>query len=456
MSVINKSKQRHSAWHFRFWLIKFKKVVGIISGSFWFIPSILISLAAVAGVMLPTLPLPKFLTKVLDRLFVIVDLEDSLEVVKLIASSTITITSIAFSMTVVALVMASNQFGPRLIENFMQSKWTQSVLGIFTSTFVFCLVIISKINVGSDAAYYPQFVIVIAVLLAVICVFVLIFFIHHVANSIRADNVVKEISSSMMQYIRTLQGDRTRVHAFKSIVELENYTYKQSIVSKCDGYIQAIEFQQILNIAIQFDGIIVMQYRAGQYLVPGTPIAILYNNAVIPNSISLDSALVIGEERTSLQDTLFVINQLVEMALRALSPSMNDPFTVTNCIDRLASGMASFTKESLPKTAIVDYQSELRIITNAATFSDLFKGAFNQIRQNSVDHTFVIMHLLVTFITLLKACDCKAYMCDAVGTQVKSIKQYHEQNSIFDNEEDIAQFDKHIAELELLMKKSEC
>jgi uncharacterized membrane protein len=453
---MNKSKQQYSAWHFRFWLINLRKVVSIIGGSFWFIPSILISLAAIAGVMLPALPLPTFLTKVLDRLFVIVDLEDSLEVVKLIASSTITITSIAFSMTVVALVMASNQFGPRLIENFMQNKWTQLVLGIFTSTFVFCLVVISKINVSSDAAYYPQFAIVIAVLLAVICVFVLIFFIHHVATSIRADTVVKQISCSMMNDIRTLQSDRKRVHAFKSIVELENYTYKLSIVSKCDGYIQAIEYHQILNIAIQFDGLIVMQRRSGQYIVPGTPIATLYNNAGIPNSISLDSALVIGEERTSLQDTLFAINQLVEMALRALSPSMNDPFTAINCIDRLASGLASFTEDSLPKTSIVDDKNELRMITNEATFSDLFKGAFNQIRQNSVNHTFVVMHLLDTFITLLKACDSQAHMCEAVSTQVKSIKQYHDQNSIFDNKEDIAQFDKRIAELELLMEKSEC
>ena len=294
---MNGTKQQYSAWHFRFWLINLKKIASIISGSFWFIPSILISIAAIAGVILPKIPLPELLTTALDHLFVIVDLEDSLEVVKLIASSTITITSIAFSMTVVALVMASNQFGPRLIENFMQNKWTQLVLGIFTSTFVFCLVVISKINVSSEAPYYPQFAIVIAVILAVICVFVLIFFIHHVATSIRADNVVKQISSSMMNDIRTLQSENKRVHAFKSIIELENYTYKLNIVSKCDGYIQAVEYHQILDTAIQFDGLIIMQRRAGQYIVPGTPIAVLYNNSGILSSISLDSALVIGQER---------------------------------------------------------------------------------------------------------------------------------------------------------------
>ena len=453
---MNKSKQQYSAWHFRFWLINLKKIASIIGGSFWFIPSILISIAAIVGVVLPKVPLPDFLTTALDHLFIIVDLEDSLEVVKLIASSTITITSIAFSMTVVALVMASNQFGPRLIENFMQNKWTQLVLGIFTSTFVFCLVVISKINVSSEASYYPQFAIVIAVILAVICVFVLIFFIHHVATSIRADNVVKQISASMMNDIRTLQCENKRVHAFKSIIELESYTYKLNIISKCDGYIQAIEYHQILGTAIQFDGLIIMQRRPGEFIVSGTPIAVLYNNSGIPSSISLDSALVIGQERTSLQDTLYAINQLVEMALRALSPSMNDPFTAINCIDRLASGLASFTEENLPKTSIVDADNELRMITNEATFHDLFKGAFNQIRQNSVDQTFVVIHLLDTFITLLKACDSQAHMCEAVGTQVKSIKQYQHKNSIFDNEEDNTEFDERIAELEALMAESEC
>jgi uncharacterized membrane protein len=452
---VNESKQQYSAWHFRFWLIKLKKIASIVGGSFWFIPSILISIAAIAGVILPKIPLPQVLTRALDHLFIIVDLEDSLEVVKLIASSTITITSIAFSMTVVALVMASNQFGPRLIENFMQSKRTQSVLGIFTSTFVFCLVVISKINVGNEVSYYPQFAIVIALILAIICVFVLIFFIHHVATSIRADNVVKQISSSMMNDIRTLQCEDKRVPAFTSIIDTDKYTYKLNIISKCDGYIQAIEYHQILDIAIQFDGLIIMQHRAGQYIVPGTPIAILHNNSGVPSSISLDGALVIGQERTSLQDTLFAINQLVEMALRALSPSMNDPFTAINCIDRLASGLASFTDDNLPKTSIVDDNNELRVSTNEASFGDLFNGAFNQIRQNSVEHAFVVMHLLDTFITLLKACNNKAYMCEAVGIQVKAIKQYH-QNSIFDNEVDIEQFNKRIAELELLIEESEC
>jgi uncharacterized membrane protein len=453
---VNKSKPQYSAWHFRFWLINLQKVSRAISGSFWFIPSILITIASIVGVILPTLPLPKLFTNLLDRLFYDVELEDALEVVKLIASSTITITSIAFSMTVVALVMASNQFGPRLIENFMQNKWTQLVLGVFTSTFVFCLVLISKINVSKEPSYYPQFAIVIAAILAVICVFVLIFFIHHVATSIRADNVVKQISNAMMNDIRTLQCEKKRVREFKSIVEFDNYTYKLSILSQCDGYIQAIEYHQILAIAEQFDALIVMQHRAGQYIVPGTPVAILYTNAGMPNSISLDSALVIGQERTSLQDTLFAINQLVEMALRALSPSMNDPFTAINCIDRLASGLASFTEENLPNTSIVDDKKELRMITNEATFNDLFKGAFNQIRQNSVDHPFVVMHLLDTFITLLRACGSQAHMCEAVGTQVKSIKQHHEQNSIFGNQEDKGQFEKRIAEIDSLMDKSQC
>lgn len=448
---MNKSKQQYSVWHFRFWLINLQKVARAVGSSFWFIPSILITIATVAGALLPRLPLPDLVTNLLASLFNNIKLEDALEVVKLIASSTITITSIAFSMTVVALVMASNQFGPRLIENFMQNKWTQLVLGVFTSTFVFCLVLISKINVSSQLSYYPQFAMVIALILAVICVFVLIFFIHHVATSIRADNVVKQISNAMMNDIRTLQSEKKRVREFKSIVEFDNYTYKLSIVSQCDGYIQAIEYHQIMAIAEQFDALIVMQHRAGHYIVPGTTIATLYTNAGMPNSMTLDSALVIGQERTALQDTLFAINQLVEMALRALSPSMNDPFTAINCIDRLASGLASFTEEKLPKTSIVDDKNELRMITNEATFSDLFNGAFNQIRQNSVNHPFVVMHLLATFITLLRASDSQAHMCQAVSAQVKSITQHHEQNSIFGNREDKEQFEKRIAELELLM-----
>jgi len=444
--------QQYSVWQYRFWLINLKKAISLIGGSFWFIPSMMIILAISTSFLLPLVQLPSPVEDMLASLFADMQSETPAKVIDLIASSVITITSIAFSMTVVALVMASNQFGPRLIKNFMQNTMTQLVLGVFTATFIFCVLIVSRINVGDASSFYPQLSLLISLVLAIINVLVLIFFIHHVASSIRADAVVQQISSSLMEDMHTLQSENDRVYKFTSIIEVNTYQHSLDVLSQCDGYIQAIEYKQILDIATQFKGVLVMQLCAGQYVVPGTPIAKLYSEQSVPKDISLDGALIIGQERTALQDPLFAINQLVEMALRALSPSLNDPFTATNCIDRLASAMASFTEDNIPKTSIVDEQNEIRILTAEATFADLFKGAFNQIRQNSAAHSFVVIHLLDTFIILLKACDRKAHMCDAVGVQVQSLKRYHQQTNTFRNEEDQHQFDTRIEELEDLLK----
>jgi uncharacterized membrane protein len=412
----------------------------------------MIMFAIGTSLILPTLSLPSFIESALALNFANMSDNTPSNVISLIASSVITITSIAFSMTIVALVMASNQFGPRLIKNFMQNTLTQLVLGTFTSTFVFCVSVVSRTNLASASPFYAELALSICLVLAMLCIFVLIFFIHHVATSIRADTVVKQIANALMKDMGKLQCEKQGLQKTNSAIDLDTYPFSHEIVSECDGYIQAIEYKQIIDISAQHDGLIVMHYRAGQYVVPGVPIATLYIDKASTEELSLDGALVIGKERTALQDPLFAINQLVEMAVRALSPSLDDPFTAANCIDRLASAMASFTEKTLPKTSIVDEDKVIRIVSAEATFSELFERSFTQIRQASSAHGYVVMHLLNTFITLLKASKTQAYICAAVGTQLSCIKQYHQEHDIFLNDVDRARFNEHIAELERLVQ----
>jgi uncharacterized membrane protein len=439
-------------------LFAIKKVATFLSGSFWFIPSVMIA----GAIMLSRVssqyhsqPLSEFLTQ---HNLSVANAHSAIQIIELIASSSITITSIAFSMTIVALVMASSQFGPRLIKSFMEQKSTQLVLGTFTSTFVYCLLILHHIDADSPNSSYTDVSVFLAMSLAILCVFVLIFFIHHVATSIRADNVVNQVACEVLLDVQRLKdrgNNRTDImftegSADANISGGENnagtntdtvpqdsvsyhlsqqYAHQMTIQSTESGYIQAIEYQSFIDIALQHDAVVQMHVRAGDYILTGTLVATVHSHFCMKSNIEINTSLVIGIERTALQDPLFRINQLVEMALRALSPSLNDPFTATNCIDRLSQGMHAYINESVLHKGILDSSNTLRVVTKDADVTDLFDGAYTQIRQSCYSHPFVLMHLIDAFTLLINANITSAQTREAIEFQIEAIEDVIDKES---------------------------
>ncbi len=434
------------------WLILVKKTVNKLGGSFWFVPSVMISIAMVTAFQAPKLASLYFSTDWITFSLGVNSADTAMQVIQVIASSSITVTSIAFSMTLVALVMASNQFGPRLIRNFMQSKSTQFVLGLFTSTFIFCLITLSQITLDNAAESYPPLSIFVAILLAIINVFVLIFFIHHVATAIRADTVVQQTSSSVMRDMHRLQNAQndTRTSTFP-LVNKDDYTYQLAICTQKSGYIQAIEYANIADVAAEYDGIIVLRSRAGKFVFYNSHVATLYSNRPLPSTVSLDHVILTGTERTPLQDPEFAINQLVEMALRALSPSLNDPFTAISCIDKLACAMATFSDDNLPRTGVIDNNRILRVATNEADFNGLFECAFTQIRQGAKEHLAVTCHLLDSMAELLTASNSALHLTEAITTQVNAMAENMVTNNNLTNSIDEHAFYKRLNHLQNLV-----
>ncbi len=431
---MNRDTQAVPVNKFKIWVIKMQKAATSLGSSFWFLPTLFIFFAIVtAQIFLPSFSITYTDTFLIDH-FMVNSPQTSMQVVQVIASSLITVTSIAFSMTLVALVMASNSFGPRLIRSFMQSKQTQCVLGFLCASFVYCLLVLSQIQVDGQFPSHPILSVFIALILAVACVFVLIFFIHHVGVSIRADTVVEEISKTLLNDMSNLQTSHNdRAPSEMGASKLAKYAYHSVIRTKCFGYIQAVEYKNLVNFAREFDGILVMKVRAGKYVYPDTQVAYIYSRQMLPNKLSIDTSLVTGSQRTSLQDPQFAINQLVEMALRALSPSMDDPFTAMICIDKLVAAMSTFSSTSLPKTCVLDGQKVVRVVTNEESFNDLFAGAFTQIRQSSISQTAVLCHLLDVFYTLLESKNNEEHLIDPIKTQVVAIKECIERDSFMTN-----------------------
>ncbi|MCC6508371.1 MAG: DUF2254 domain-containing protein [Pirellulaceae bacterium] len=332
-------------------------------------------------------------------------------VLSVIASSMITVAGVVFSITMVTLSLASSQFGPRLLRNFMRDTANQIVLGTFIATFLYCLLVLRTIRGIDEHEFVPHISVTAGVLLGVASLGVLIYFIHHVAVSIQASYIVSTVSHDLRSAIDRLfpdelghsesaieandpaqGGDVANVQATDDSSEPNG----QRAYAKESGYLQAIDNDSLFELAREHDLVIKLFCRPGCFFTAGTAIATITpctrSSDAIANSLS--EMFIIGRERTSTQDVEFVVSQLVEVALRALSPGINDPFTAISCIDWLADGLSQLAGRVLPSTRRFDSEGNLRIIADSVTFRGVADIAFNQIRQAGQSHPVISIRLL--------------------------------------------------------------
>ena len=322
-----------------------------------------------------------------------------------IAGSMITIAGVVFSMTLVALSLASSQLGPRLLRNFMRDTTTQLVLGTFVSTFLYCLLILRTIRRAEEVLFVPHLSVTLGVLLAVVSVGVLIYFIHHVSVSIQANEIVAQIGKELIEGMDRLFPEdigrgTTQIPTEPPDADFLD-TFDQEahpIESAGDGYLQFVDGDALMALAMQEGVVIRLERRPGQYVVANRPLALVWpGNKVSDHLIDLvNSAFALGNQRTSGQDIEFAVNQLVEIAIRALSPGVNDPFTAIACLDHLGSALCHLAKRIMPSPYRHDTEDQIRVITPVFTFPDVTDAAFNQIRQYGRSSTAVTIRLLET------------------------------------------------------------
>jgi uncharacterized membrane protein len=333
-----------------------------------------------------------------DPLFGVRSPEGARAVLTTIAGSMITIASLTFSITIVALTLASSQFGSRLLYNFMRDRANQVVLGIFSGSFIYCLLVLRAIRTSSGADFIPHASLLGAVGAALASIAVLIFFIHHVAESIQADTVVSNVSHELQDCI-------SRFFPEDCDEEQEDGEEVERIVSRArgrgiriharrDGIVQAIDMAGIRACATANDVEIVLECRPGHYVIEGAVVARVVPSLEDAAAASIQSAFVTGHRRTLVQDAEFALQQLVEVAVRALSPGINDPMTAMRCIDELSAGLAKImVRADLPRI-VRDDGGRARIVRDAPDFAGLLSAAFNQIRQHGERDLAVTIRLL--------------------------------------------------------------
>ncbi|MGA2470894.1 MAG: DUF2254 domain-containing protein [Solirubrobacteraceae bacterium] len=310
------------------------------------------------------------------------------EILTAIAAAVITVVTLVFSITIVTLTLASTQFGPRMLRNFIRDWITQLTLGSFVATFVYAILALVSISRGAHGAFVPHASITVCMALVVLDVAVLVLFIDHIAKSIQLPQVIASIARDLSRAIDTDSG-LPRAGARKAGPSLSEATTRLDedsgvVRATSSGYLQFVRMNTLIAISSESHAVIRLLHRPGHFVVAGEPLADVWPADAAPGvARALGGAHATGPHRTLTQDLSFAVDQLVEIAIRALSPAVNDTFTALACIDWLGDGLCKIADRWQPVSVHRDSTGHVRVITVTVSFRRLVERAHDKIRQAS-------------------------------------------------------------------------
>jgi uncharacterized membrane protein len=321
-----------------------------------------------------------------------------------IAAAVITVVGVVFSITILALTLASQQFGPRMMRNFVRDIGNQVTLGVFVGTFVYSVLVLGSID-SLSPTFVPYLSTSIAEALLLLDLGVLIYFINHIAKSIQLPEVIAGIARDLMSSIDAEFPERAgeapvvpaQPHSGKSVPELLKLIEDRgaAVPSQVSGYIQYVGYSQLISIASRTDSFIRLEHRPGHYLAEGRPLAMVWPRGAAPEvALALRKAHVTGPHRTLVQDPVFAIDQLVEIAIRALSAAVNDTFTALTCIDWLSAGLGRVSGRVLDEGVYRDSTGKVRLIEFDPSYARMVNRAFDKIRQSARGAPAVLIRII--------------------------------------------------------------
>jgi uncharacterized membrane protein len=331
------------------------------------------------------------------------DHEGARSVLGVIVGSMISVISVVFSITIVTLTLASGQFGSRILRSFLRDTGNQITLGTFIATFTYALVVLGTVQGEEGREFVPALAVTVGMLLVFASLGVLIFFIHHVATSIQADIVIRGVSMELRDAIERLypEGLGEEIGAQASAPPgafLPPRFEEEALEVQADraDYLQAVDEESLMQLAEEEDLVVRIRKRPGDFVMEGEVLAEAYRGAESPEALlpGLRRLFVQGKSRTMSQDAAFGIDQLVEIAVRALSTGINDPSTAATCVDRLSAALRVLASRQFPEPARFDAEGRMRVLAVTPTFSGLLDNAFDRIRANAGSSAAVLSRIL--------------------------------------------------------------
>lgn len=374
---------------------------------FWFLPSLLCVLAVVLAETLIALdqriddedlgPFAVLATRIGEA--------GSRDVLGAIAGSVLGVAATSFSITIAVLATASSTYGPRLVRNFTADRGNQFVLGVYAGTFLFCLLTLRSIREPGDAdeVFVPHLAVNVAVLLAVLSIGVLVWFINHIADSIQIFTLSRRVRTDLVAAIDLLYPDELG-HGPDEVdaagrLDVPDGPASDGVPVRAatPGYLRGVTEERLLDLAVAHDLLISLHVRPGSHVVDGAVVATLRTGAAAVDedlTAAVLSCLPSARSRTPEQDVEFAVLVLEEMAVRALSPSTNDPYTAINALDDLAVGLTHLARRTVPSPYRYDDAGRLRVIAPRVGLPELLDRVFDAVRLYAVAHPLVLHRAL--------------------------------------------------------------
>jgi uncharacterized membrane protein len=312
-----------------------------------------------------------------------------------IAASIMTVVSIVFAILLMTLTLASMQFSPRIIISFSRDRVTQWTLGIFLGTFLYCTAALPAAR-SLPHPVAPVATVLGAILLAIACVGWLLFFIHHISQAISVNYIVDRIASETEAVIDdTMPWPRQTARVAATNASMEGLA-GTAVLSAASGYIRFVDTARLVSLAKTYHVRIRVPRRVGQFVPAGTPLVVLSKSGSLSDESIAEfrSAFDPGPSRTLQQDVEFGVLQIVDIALKAISPAVNDPTTAINCVDQLSRILIRFASRELPESLLYDPPGVVRLAVPWIEFEGLLNSAFEQIRMYSKTDVAVSLRLL--------------------------------------------------------------
>ncbi len=407
-------------------MLKWRLLWERLHSSLWFVPGLILLLAVLLALLLVQLDLALTPLPFYQRWGWLLGTgaEGARVLLSTVAGSMISVAGVAFSITIVALSLASNQYTSRVLRNFMRDRVNQTVLGLFVGIFAYCLVVLRTVR-GDEAlaaggeVFVPLLAVFVGLLLAFVGVAVFIFFIHHISVSIQAVDMVAEITDETLdvidrQYPRLLMPE-DREHQFLPVPVIKDSRQAAPVaMAGCTGYLQSMDIEALVALAEQQRLQIYTLKRVGDFVLKDSVLAQAEAAQISDEQLQqLSSCFVIGRQRTVEQDMSYGIRQIVDVAVKALSPGINDTTTAVMCVHYLTaiasklSGRViqceyyagnSSTSARQPQVLSQDW----RLLTCGPFYPDVLKECFAEIRQNAGGNVTILQALLTAMKTLLE------------------------------------------------------
>ena len=394
--------------------------------SLWFVPTVFMVLSAVAALLLVWVSdLTELEASTLPIIFS-AGVDGARAMLQAIAGSIITVAGVTFSITIVALQLTSTQFSPRVLRNFLRDRSNQLVLGVFMGTFTYTLLVLRSIRSEDEnaSAFVPALAISGALVLALVSLFMLIYFIHHISVRIQVTSIVATVADDTLETIERLsrrwRDDEDR--SWQAVREPTAATVPPSgaipaessagsrhlLPAQESGYLQFVDIEGLVAVARDAGGRLQLLVPPGSWVQGGVPVAAFewLDGSGDPDledmAGSIHANLGVGHERSMAEDVAFGIQQLVDVTLKAISPSVNDPTTAMNCIDRLVQVLVAVGTSPESPRAFIDADGTRRLEIPFPTFDELIGLSFDQVRHHGAGMTAVVLHM-ARALTMLRA-----------------------------------------------------